>query len=186
MQTRAPKLLIGIGNILRGDDGVGVEVVTRLARLSLPVDVEVYEAGTAGAELAAVLEDRELVVVVDAIDAGQPAGAVFRLAPETLQPAARGGLSMHDMHVLHALDETRLLGTAPREVAILAVQVANVALGIGLSPAVDAVVERVVELAARELGIPIDQAQDTSIRAERDSCAPDVLNPPIREVTSCR
>lgn len=186
MHTRSPKLFVGIGNILRGDDGVGVEVAARLAGLSPPADVEVYEAGTVGAELAVVLENRELVVVVDAIDAGQPPGAVFRLAPEALQPAARSGLSMHDLHLLHALEETRLLGTAPREVVILAVQVADVSLGIGLSPPVDAAVERVVALAAGELGVPVDQTRITSVRGKHDVCAPDSLNAPTREVTSCR
>ena len=74
---RAPKLLVGVGNVLRRDDGVGVRVAQIMARLPLPPEVEVYEAGTVGVDAAWILEQRELVVVIDAIDAGAKPGTFF-------------------------------------------------------------------------------------------------------------
>jgi hydrogenase maturation protease len=156
MHTRAPKLVLGVGNLLRSDDGVGVAAVQQLATLPVPPDVEVFDAGTAGVGLTHVIEGRELVVAIDAIDAGAAPGTVYRLGPEQLRPAVSSGLSLHDLHLLHALDETRLLGTAPRTMVIIAVQVADTAAGIGLSDAVRTALPRVIALAAEELGIRIE------------------------------
>jgi hydrogenase maturation protease len=164
MPPRAPNVLIGIGNLLRRDDGVGVIVAQHMARLPLPDHVEVIDAGTAGTELAALLEHRRLAVVVDAIDAGQPPGSVYRLDPDSLQPASHSGLSVHDLHFLHALAETRLLGTAPQRVVILAVQVADTATGIGLSPPVAHAANRVLALVAEELGLSPQHVQPPPAR----------------------
>jgi hydrogenase maturation protease len=185
MGSPAPKLLMGIGNVLRGDDGVGVEVATRTARLPLPPDVEVCEAGTAGLELASILERRQKVVVVDAIDTGGPPGSIYRLMPEDVRPTAGAGLSVHDLHLLHALDETRLLGTAPKEVVILAVQVADVSTGIRLSAPVRAAVPRVIALAARELEVPLDEPRGTPARASGEPPEPDRASSATTEAMPC-
>jgi len=147
-----PKLVIGAGNLLCRDDGFGVLACQRLAALPLPEDVEICEAGTGGLAAAALLERRALVVVVDAIDAGAEPGAVFRLRPEHLQRGAPGALALHELHLLDALAEAELLGRAPREVVVLAAQVADVSLGVGLTPALRPALNRVVGLVLAELG----------------------------------
>ena len=162
MGSRAPNILVGIGNLLRRDDGVGVVVAQQMSRRELPDDVEVIDAGTAGTELAGLIEHRRLVVVVDAIDAGEPPGSIFRLDPESVEPASCAGLSVHDLHFLHALDETRLLGSAPERVVIFAIQVADKSTGIGLSEPVGRAAERVMALAAEQLGFSIEHMQYTT------------------------
>ena len=161
MTSRAPNILVGIGNLLRRDDGVGVIVAQRMSRLTLPDDVEVIDAGTAGTELGGLIERRRLVVVVDAIDAGEPPGSIYRLDPESVRPASCAGLSVHDLHFLHALDETRLLGSSPERVVILAIQVADKSAGIGLSEPVGRAAERVMALAAEELGFSVEHMHCT-------------------------
>jgi len=154
MHERTDKLFVGVGNLIRRDDGVGVRAAEIMSHWPLPPDVEVYDAGTAGLEIAGVIERRERVVVVDAIEAGAEPGEIFRLTPQQLRPYLNSSISLHDVHLLDALDETNLLGTAPREVVILAVQVADVSAGIGLTPAVEHSLPRVLKLAARELDLP--------------------------------
>jgi hydrogenase maturation protease len=160
--VRASRLFVGIGNMLKGDDGVGVYVAQRLADLSLPGDVEVYEAGTSGLELAAVLEERTKVVVVDAIDAGKEPGAVFRLTPEQLRPLRSESMSLHQAHLLDALEETALLDRAPAEVIILAVQVERVVTEIGLSPSMEQALPRILELSSKELELPAEIIKQTT------------------------
>jgi len=172
MEPRAPKLVIGIGNVLRGDDGVGVEVVLQLARLPVPSDVEIHEAGTVGPDLGMVLEDRQLVVVIDAIDAGGPPGAVYRLSPEQVRSAADVNLSVHDLHLLDALAETQLLGRAPEQVVILAVQVADTSVRMGLSEPVRRAVPRVVAMAARQVGMVIGHSRPAPGRADQSPSEP--------------
>ena len=154
MNRRAPKLFLGVGNVLKHDEGVGVRAAELLAALPLPSDVEVCDAGTLGIDTAGVLEGRDLVVVVDALDGEAEPGAIFRLTPEEVAPMVRGGLSVHDIHFLDALDETRLLGREPSKVVIFAVQVGDVSTGLGLTPSVERALYRVLTLAGRELGVP--------------------------------
>jgi hydrogenase maturation protease len=166
---RAPRLFLGVGNALRRDDGVGSRAAQIMADRPLPGDVEVFDAGTVGLDVAVLLERRERVVVADAIDAAADPGAIFRLFPEQLRPWSRSGLSLHDAHLLDALDETRLLGTAPERVVILAVQVGDISTGIGLTRPVEAALERLLRLAANELGIE----RVASTRESRRQHSPD-------------
>jgi hydrogenase maturation protease len=161
---RAAKLFLGVGNVLWRDDGVGVRAAQIMAERRLPPDVEVYDAGTIGLDAAVALERRRLVVVADAIDARAEPGTVFRFHPEELRPYSRSAFSLHDVHLLDALDETRLLGTAPEEVVILAVQVGDVSSGLGLSPPVEASMEKLLNLAAQALGLPPLRAEAATER----------------------
>ena len=154
MTRRPPKLFMGMGHLLRRDDGVGVRAAERMAAQPLPDEVEVYDAGVSGFELSAVVEHRDLVVVVDAIDAGDVPGALFRMTPEELRPAALMRLTLHGFHLLDALDETQLLGTAPRAVVVLGIQPLDVSVGIGLSAPVTDALDLAIPLALRELGLP--------------------------------
>jgi len=156
MEPRAPKLFVGVGNVLCGDDGVGVRAAEIMMSLPLTSDLEVFEAGTALLELAAVLELRERVVVVDAIDAGAEPGQVFRLRPEQIRPRASTPLSLHQLGLLHALDEAHLRGRPPGEVVILAVQVGDLSGGMELSPAVKASLAELLEAAVDELDLSLD------------------------------
>ncbi|MCG3126346.1 MAG: Hydrogenase 2 maturation protease [Phycisphaerae bacterium] len=153
MTTRSCNLLLGVGNVLRRDDGVGVYAARRVRGHALAGRLDVCEAGACGFEAGATLAGRHRVVVVDAIDAGLTPGAIVVLRTDELRPAIRTGVSLHDAHVLDALAETRLLGCAPGRVRFVAVQVCDVSAGIGLSPPVAAAVPGVVRVALNELGL---------------------------------
>jgi hydrogenase maturation protease len=159
---RRSKLLVGVGNVLKCDDGVGVRAAERMANLGLSPEIEVCDAGTVGLEAAQLLEGRKRVVVVDAIDVGAPPGTVFRLAPEQLRPYVNSAVSLHDLHLLDALNETRLVGTAPEEVVVLAVQGGDWSTGIGLSPAVEAALDKIVRSACELLDVPQEPLRSTA------------------------
>ncbi|TWT45704.1 Hydrogenase 2 maturation protease [Phycisphaerae bacterium RAS1] len=175
MAAVCPRLILGVGNLLRRDDGVGIHAVrcllsnadtrvgacqSREHRLpagahrrdaDAPHSFEIYDGGAGGLELAVVLARRERVVVIDAIDRGAVPGAIAWMRPEQLQPAVRSGLSLHDFHLLDALAELELLEQAPREVRVLTVQVADVSSGIGLSPDVAPALAAIVRRALRAI-----------------------------------
>ena len=155
VEERAPKLFVGIGNVLQGDDGVGVRAAEIMEKLPLPADVEVYECGTALPDLARLIEDREVVVVVDAIDADAEPGTVFRLKPEQLARQA-APISLHELDLSHALDEARLLGRAPKRVYVVAVQVADLSRALTLSLPVEGALLRALGVAVHELELPLD------------------------------
>ena len=150
----APTLILGIGNILMRDDGVGVRVVEELARCELPEGVELLDGGTAGADLVDALADRPKVIVVDAIDAGAEPGAVYRFTDADLREGAAGPLSLHEFGLLETLRMAEQLGCAPGRVVILGIQPRTVAPGLELSPEIAAALPAVLRAVLEEVSPP--------------------------------
>jgi hydrogenase maturation protease len=152
MRPRSPKLVLGIGNILLRDEGVGVAVIDRLSCMPLPDDIELIDGGTAGADLVGLIEGRELVVAVDAIGGGGEPGSIYRMEPSDLESIARSGVSLHDLNLLDSLQECRLLGREPQKVIVVAIQVGDISTGIGLSKSVRERLDQAVDFVLCELG----------------------------------
>jgi len=157
--TRLPQLVLGIGNILRGDDGVGVRAVEALARLHLPDGVELIDGGTGGADLVDYIAGRRLLIVLDAVDAGGNPGDLFRLLPEDLLAREGGGLSLHDVGLMESLHMAQLLGCEPDETVIFGVQPQTVRLDLELSTPVADALPKLVDAALAELQTPRPVAQ---------------------------
>ena len=149
-QTR-PTLVLGLGNILLRDEGVGVRVVQAMEHLTLPPDVELFDGATAGFDLLDVLADRRQVIVIDAISGSSEPGTVLRLSPEDLVPQHAPGVSLHEVGLLEALTMARQLGVAPQEVVILGIKPHDVGCGLDLSPETARLVPRIIELARAEI-----------------------------------
>ena len=110
-------LIAGIGNIFLGDDGFGVEVVTRLAGSGLPEGVEVKDFGIRGMDLAyALQDDYDLVVFVDATPRGEEPGTVYLIEPE-IEEDGEVSLDTHGMDPVKVIKLARALGATAREVA---------------------------------------------------------------------
>ena len=106
-------LVAGIGNIFLGDDGFGVEVVTRLAGSGLPEGVEVKDFGIRGMDLAyALQDDYDLVVFVDATPRGEEPGTVYLLEPE-IEEDGEVVLDTHGMDPVKVIKFARTLGARP-------------------------------------------------------------------------
>ncbi len=145
-------LVLGVGNILCEDDGVGPRVVQNLARQVQEEGLTFVDGGTGGLDLLAVLEECTHLVVVDAIDAGAAPGTIFRLGLAELGGRSTR-LSFHQVGVMELLAARRLLGDPP-ETVVLAVQVERLGWGMNLSEAVAArlpALERAVLAEARQM-----------------------------------
>ncbi|MBC7253023.1 MAG: hydrogenase maturation protease [Actinobacteria bacterium] len=147
-------VVIGLGNLLHGDDGLGVHAVRRLRELKegLPADVELLEGGVLGLDLLPYLEGKEKAVFIDAVDAGEEPGAVFRFSPhEVLRAGTPPPVSLHDLGLYELVGAAKLLEQCPREIIIIAVQVKSLDLGEGLSEEVEAALPAVCRLVEEEL-----------------------------------
>jgi len=151
-QTRScPTLVLGLGNILLRDEGVGVRVVQAMERMALPREVEVFDGATAGVDLLDVLAERRKVVVIDAIAGDSPPGTVLRLTPADLAPRHERGVSLHDLGLLETLALAEQLNVSPEEVVIIGVKPHSVACGLELSPELARAVPQIIELVLAEL-----------------------------------
>lgn len=142
--------MLGLGNILLGDDGVGVRVVERLQALyEFPQGTQILDGGTLGLDLLPYLEGADRVLIVDAIDLGAEPGTLARLVGEEVPAQLTLKISPHQMGLADLLAALHLRGTAPSEFVLLGVQPGALEkLGLELSPPVAA---RVDELADRVL-----------------------------------
>lgn len=112
-------LVLGVGNALMRDDGIGPRVVELLlSGYTFPENVEVVDSGTMSFMILDVLRDADKLIVVDAVkDTGEPAGTVFRLSPEEIAPN-QVMHSLHDTRLVDVLQALDLMGSMPETVAI--------------------------------------------------------------------
>lgn len=147
-------LVLGLGNLLLRDEGVGGRVAVALdARGGLPTGVEVLDGGTSGMELLDAVAEREALIVVDAIAADGPPGSVLRLEGEALRGWFRTRLSPHQIGLSDLLGLLTVSGQAPRRVVLYGVVPEDVSLGLDLSPAVADAAARVADSIVTELAM---------------------------------
>jgi hydrogenase maturation protease len=152
----APVLVLGIGNVLLGDDGVGVRVVTELARLveqggaTVSPDTRLVDGGTLGRDLLPLVRGAAALIVVDAAELDAVPGTVHVLRDEEIgqghSPGAidRGGL-------LDLLIAATIAGDLPDRLALVGVEPDTITTGLALSPSVEAAVPRAIGLVLGEL-----------------------------------
>jgi hydrogenase maturation protease len=162
--------VVGVGNLLRGDDGFGVVIAQRLERADRPPGLRVLEVGIGGIHLVhELLERARALIVVDALDLGRPPGTVVVMQPDVrdvhaLTPQQRLD-ELADMHYAtpdRALMLARALGVLPETVWLVGCQPRDAdRLGEGLSPEVEAAVEPAIAEVRRllaDLGVHWSEA----------------------------
>lgn len=131
-----PVLLLGLGNLLLTDDGVGVILAQQLASFPLPKCVEVMDGGTRGLALLPYLAGRSAVVFLDAARRAGRAGELTWLRwPRDLKLRRSASLSPHEGSALELVELAALTGVLPETVWLGAITPALVQTGSGLSPA---------------------------------------------------
>jgi hydrogenase maturation protease len=145
-------VVLGIGNVLLSDEGIGVHAVTALVeQYDLGKDVDVVDGGTTGMELLPDLEGADELVVIDAIRAGQPPASVIRLEGDEVPSFFKTKLSPHQVGLSDILAALAFKGFAPGHIVLIGVQPVTLALGMNLSPEVNARLGDVLSLVAGEL-----------------------------------
>jgi len=155
MPTAEPSgsdLVIGVGNPLMGDDGLGIAAVARLAS-EWPNDdsVTFVDGGTWGMNLLPLIESANRVMILDAIDRGLSPGAPITLEREEIPRYFAITLSPHQLDLREVLALAELRGTLPNETIALGVQPERVELSLSLSPSVAGAMDDLIEAASARL-----------------------------------
>jgi hydrogenase maturation protease len=146
-----PLLVLGLGNVLLTDDGVGPAAVVRLQdRYSTPDGVRVLDGGTLGLALLHYVEDCETLVIVDAVKADAVPGTLVRLTGDDVGAAVATRLSPHQVGVADLLEGADLLGRKPPIIVLLGIVPESIELGFGLSPSVERAMPDLVDLVVQE------------------------------------
>lgn len=150
--VRPEILVLGIGNLVMSDDGVGVKVVQQLQRdYTFPKQVEIMDGGTLGLDLLPKLEGIVRLIVVDAVETGKSPGSCVRLTGEQLPIALATKLSPHQMGLKDLLAVAELLGHMPNEMVLIGVQPGSIEMDTELTAAVAAKVDELATMIIREL-----------------------------------
>jgi len=144
-------LILGVGNLLLTDDGFGVHVINALRDIPLPPEVTLIEAGIVSHQLIPDFHAADLLIFIDAVEAGDTPGSIFRFKPEDMQFMTQLKVSLHDMSLIDVLHMTALTGERP-ETIIIAVQPKDVrSCSMELNDEVKAVIPKVIDLILEEL-----------------------------------
>ena len=145
-------LVLGLGNALRGDDGVGPAVIEWLERQDLPPDVEAIDGGTAGLDIVSTLMGHERVIIVDAANIDRAPGEWVRCTPGVARLKDNDAtLSLHSAGLAEALALGAALNVLPHTIIIFGVQPLNLDWSPQMSDEVRAAVIEVGQAILREL-----------------------------------
>ena len=144
-------LILGLGNILLGDEGVGVRIAEQLAFHSLSEEVEVIDGGTAGYELISFLEGREKVIIVDAVKTEDKPGSVYKVDLSILEEDPTMHLSLHQIGLKNVFKMASLMEINPEVTLIGVVPKDYQSYKIGLSKEVEKEIPIVIKAIFQEI-----------------------------------
>jgi hydrogenase maturation protease len=145
-------LVLGIGNLLNTDEGLGVHAARQMQALLEGVEgVTVEDGGTLGLNLLPLVEDTNHLLLLDAVDAGQPPGSVVELTKEQIPLYSGIKMSQHQLTFQEVLGLALIRGRLPKNLHLVGVQPVSLEIGTDLSEPVAAALPQVVERALRVL-----------------------------------
>jgi hydrogenase maturation protease len=142
-------LIVGIGNLLCKDEGIGVHVIQEMKKMRLSEHIELLDIGTSTMDLISHLEGVKKLIVIDAMKAGGAPGTIYRCGPEDLLSEEEGPISLHEIGVLESLNMAKKMGMEIRTV-IIGVEPKVIEWGMELSDEVKDKIPSIIEAVLKE------------------------------------
>jgi hydrogenase maturation protease len=147
----ASAMLIGLGNLIMGDEGVGVHAMRQLeAEYAFVPRVELVDGGTSGLDLLPLLKGQRQLLLIDALAADAPPGTIRVIRNQVIRTALTEKVSLHHLGIADLLALAELLGDAPSEIVLIGIVPERLAMDLGLS---DRLRECMPEVIGTALGI---------------------------------
>ena len=143
-------IILGIGNLILRDEGIGIHAIRRLEALELPSGVEVVDGGTDSVDLLPYFQDYERIIVVDALRAGGEPGSIYRVTPDEIMEDEKRSLSLHEIGLLDVLLMAKHLG-GHGEVVIIGVEPKEISCSMDLTLEVEARLPHVMDAVLAEI-----------------------------------
>ncbi|ODA39828.1 HyaD/HybD family hydrogenase maturation endopeptidase [Desulfosporosinus sp. BG] len=143
-------VIIGIGNILLQDDGVGVHVIRQLENEKLPSTIELVDGGTSTLDTLGYFLDYKKVIVVDCLRAGLEPGTIYKIKPEDIKIYQKENLSTHDVQILDVVKMANLLDKYP-EVIIFGIEPQTIAWNLTMTDFMTAKIPELISNIKKEL-----------------------------------
>ena len=145
-------LVLGIGNVLLTDEGIGVRALNELERrYTFPENVELLDGGTAGIELLRHIRNRDYLIIIDAMKFNQEPGTVTRVEGNDVPAAFRTRISPHQLGLSDLLAAAMLTDELPPNLVLFGVEPENLDIGLDLTDTVEASLEKLTGAVIDEL-----------------------------------
>ena len=142
--------VLGIGNLLLKDEGVGIHVIESLKKEQLPDNVELVDGAVAGFDLLPVVEGCDKLIVIDAIKTNEPAGAIFRFDPQEIDIHRESGVSLHEVDFFQVLDVSKKRRKLPK-IVMIAIVPEQLGWGMELSACLAGKLDKLKSLVKEEI-----------------------------------
>jgi hydrogenase maturation protease len=142
-------LIVGIGNLLCRDEGIGVHVIQEMKNMRLPDHIDLLDMGTSTMDLISYLEEVKKLIVIDAMKAGGTPGTIYRCKPEDLLPTEEGPISLHEIGLLETLDMAKKKGLEI-DTVVIGVEPKVIDWGMELSEEVKSKIPTIIEAVLKE------------------------------------
>jgi len=144
-------LVLGLGNLVHADDGAGIHAVQRMQKdPRVPPDVVLIDGGTQGLSLLPHISGFDRLLVIDAVDPGEPPGTLLRLEGRALADMP-GRSSVHQLGFSDLMVAMKLLGDLPAEVIVFGVQPMSTEWSVELSPPVEKAIGPLIDSVVAQL-----------------------------------
>lgn len=144
-------VILGVGNLLLSDEGVGVHVANELMKMELPPEVTVVEGGTDGFGLLNIITEADRLIVIDAVKGGGAPGSIYRFDINEVQSCPSGfKTSVHQIGILEVISLSGLIGKTPHT-TVVGVEPKSLEMSMELSPEIKSKIPRIIELIFAEL-----------------------------------
>jgi hydrogenase maturation protease len=148
-------VVLGVGNILLSDEGIGVHVANELMKMDLPPEVSVVEGGTDGFRLLNVITEADRLIVIDSVKGGAEPGSIYCFDINEVRNCPPGfTTSVHQIGILEVINLSELVGKKPHT-TVIGVEPKSLEMSLELSPEIKAKIPRIIELVIDQLKAPV-------------------------------
>jgi hydrogenase maturation protease len=153
-------LVLGLGNILYGDEGFGALAAQEMEKMDLPTSVEIVDAGTSSLDVLLSSEDINKLIVIDVLKADSEPGTVYKMKfcgsereklSDLFRESRKTEISLHQVGLIGSLAAAEKLGNLPEEIVIFGIEPEKISLGLGLSDKLRGTLEEIINLVLEEI-----------------------------------
>ncbi len=156
-------IVLGVGNILLKDEGVGVHAIHELQREKYPANVSLIDGATAGLDLLPIFQEATILIIVDCVKGGGEPGSLYRFTPTEIKDLPDSlKTSLHDFNLVDVMNLAKAFGSIPDTIVIIGVEPLEIEWGLEMTAPIQAVFPRLLDVVRNE----IDAAIHGKIEAE--------------------
>ncbi len=155
---KAPKArtaVVGVGNLLLKDEGIGVHIARALQQMAISQDTEIIDGGTSP-DLPYYLNGADKLVIIDAVKGGSKPGTVYRFRPGDVNIESAEMVSVHELGLEQSLKIMKLMGSKPKEIVVIGIEPKEIDWGTELSAELQQKIPEILNIVLKEINLQAD------------------------------